>query len=92
MNFDSEILAQLIEEAADPAPSPEELYDQSERERRLTEVVAQMPPVQKAVFLLARGQGLSHADIAARLGISVHTVKKHMLRAICRCRNALTDV
>lgn len=91
LSLDSEALAGLAEELQDDAPTPEELYDERGREERLWTIVMQLPPMQKAVFVLARYQGLSHSEIGAKLGISALTVKKHMSRAICRCRLALED-
>lgn len=91
VQFDSEAAARAAEQLHDDSPPPEDIYDEQEREQRLAQIVAQLPAMQKAVFMLARYQGLSHAEIAGRFGISVHTVKKHMLRAICHCRQALTN-
>lgn len=47
--------------------------------------VAQLPPQQQKVYLLSRHQRLKHEEIAARLGISLETSRKHIklaLRAI----------
>jgi RNA polymerase sigma-70 factor (family 1) len=48
----------------------------------LDEAVNQLPPQQQKVYLMARRQGLSHADIARQTGLSVLTVKKYMKLAI----------
>jgi RNA polymerase sigma-70 factor (ECF subfamily) len=43
-------------------------------------------PVQaKQAFLLAQLEGLGQAEIAAELGISVSTVKRHLAKAAMRC-------
>jgi len=91
VDFDSPDAADLAARLSDESASPEEICEEQDRERRLAQAVAQLPAMQKAVFILARYQGLAHAEIAERLGISAHTVKKHMLRAICRCREALAE-
>ncbi|WP_295128490.1 RNA polymerase sigma factor [uncultured Chitinophaga sp.] len=48
----------------------------------LDEAVNQLPPQQQKVYLMARRQGLSHAEIAMQTGLSVLTVKKYMKLAI----------
>jgi len=37
-----------------------------------------LPPKRQLVFRLSREEGLSHKEIAARLGISVYTVQEHI--------------
>lgn len=44
--------------------------------------VAALPPRCREVFTLSRGGGLSYAEIAERLGISVKTVEAQMGRAL----------
>jgi RNA polymerase sigma-70 factor (ECF subfamily) len=48
-----------------------------------------LPSPVKRAFLLAQIDGLSHAEIGARLGISVATVKRHLSKAALRCYFAL---
>lgn len=43
----------------------------------------------RETFLLAQFEGLSYVDIAARLGISLRTVNRHMARAMEHCCLAL---
>lgn len=45
-------------------------------------------PVRRA-FLLSQIDGLSHGEIAAQLGISIATVKRHLNKAALRCYFAL---
>ncbi|MCO8168152.1 sigma-70 family RNA polymerase sigma factor [Pseudomonas sp. 21LCFQ02] len=45
-------------------------------------------PVRRA-FLLSQVDGLSHGEIAAQLGISIATVKRHLNKAALRCYFAL---
>lgn len=42
-----------------------------------------------AVLLLERREGLSHAQIAERLDLSVHTVKKYSVQALAQVRASL---
>lgn len=44
----------------------------------------ELPPRQRDVFVLHRFEGLTYTQIAARLGVSVSAVEKHMMKAIAR--------
>lgn len=50
--------------------------------RIMEATVARLPPQMQRIFRLSREEGLSHAEIAAKLGISEHTVKKAINRAL----------
>jgi len=56
----------------------------------LDQAVERLPLQQKKVYLLHRRQGLSHAEVAGRLGLSVDTVKKHMSLALRSIRTYLS--
>lgn len=53
-----------------------------ERLRRVSAVLAGMPERTRAVFVLSRLEGQRYSEIAARIGISVSAVQKHMIKAI----------
>lgn len=72
----------LLEGLADPRPSPEMAADAAQRARALGALIAALPPRQREVLLLARLDGLSHAEIGARLGISPNTAMVHLGRAL----------
>ncbi|WP_205508863.1 RNA polymerase sigma factor [Longitalea arenae] len=58
-------------------------HDQVKRSlSSLDTVINQLPDRCRKVFLLHRESGLSYDEIAARLSISVHTVRNHMSKAI----------
>lgn len=46
------------------------------------EVVAELGPQCRQVFLLRKVHGLSHKEIGAHMGISVSTVEKHLIKAV----------
>lgn len=77
--------------AADPAPSPEARLLARERLRRLDEALDELPPKVKAALLLHRLDGLTHGDIAARLGVSESMVAKYIGQALRHCRRRLTS-
>jgi RNA polymerase sigma-70 factor (ECF subfamily) len=49
---------------------------------RLEAVLLRLPPRTREIFLAHRLDGYSYAEIAARTGLSIKTVEKHMSRAI----------
>jgi RNA polymerase sigma-70 factor (family 1) len=48
----------------------------------LDNAIAGLSPQQQKVYILSRREGLKHEEIAARLNISLETVKKHMVLAL----------
>jgi RNA polymerase sigma-70 factor (ECF subfamily) len=50
--------------------------------RQIDHIIASLPPQQQQIFQLSRFDGLSHADIATRLNISVRTVENQIYRAL----------
>lgn len=45
----------------------------------------------RRIFLMAQLEGLGYAEIGAGLGVSVTTVKKHMVRAMTHCLALVED-
>ncbi|WP_286828279.1 MULTISPECIES: RNA polymerase sigma factor [Kordiimonas] len=54
--------------------------------RKLETILKELPPIQQAVFLLKKRDGLSHEEIAAKLDISVHTSRAYVSRTVAYCR------
>ncbi len=50
--------------------------------RQIDSIIASLPPQQQKIFQLSRFEGLSHADIAIKLNISVRTVENQIYRAL----------
>ena len=63
-------------------PSLDRELDARDELRATSTALAQLPERTRSVFTLRRLDGLSFAEIAARLGISVSAAEKHMLRAM----------
>ncbi len=60
---------------------PENRLLAAELERALQVATEQLPPRQKAVFVLARVEGLEPVEIARMLGVAPSTVRNHLFQA-----------
>ncbi|HEY8007977.1 MAG TPA: sigma-70 family RNA polymerase sigma factor [Methylocella sp.] len=61
--------------------NPESATGASMELARLHAALAKLPPLCRDAFLLNRVEGLTHAEIAGRIGVSVRTVDRFMVRA-----------
>ncbi|ANH08365.1 fec I (plasmid) [Shinella sp. HZN7] len=75
-----------LERIADPAPSAEDVVMGRDDLRRLQAAIDSLPPKCRQVFLLSRLEGLTYAEIGARLNISPKTVFSHMVTALERLK------
>ncbi|XAH25535.1 sigma-70 family RNA polymerase sigma factor [Xylophilus sp. GW821-FHT01B05] len=72
-----------------PAPAqsqPEEIYAATQRARQLVAAIEALPPRCREAFMLHRFEGLSHAEVAARMGISRNMVERHIMLAVLACK------
>lgn len=81
-----------FEEVAAPEPSPEHALDYKQRLAVLDAAIAELPARCREVFLLHKFDGLSHGEIAERLGISRSMVEKHVMKALAHCRDRLAGL
>jgi len=63
-------------------PDMESALDARRRLKRAMELVAQLPPQCRRVFIAHKIDGLSYREVAASLDISKKTVEKHMSKAL----------
>lgn len=55
----------------------------------LKRTITELPPKCRLAFTLSRFEGLSNAQVAQKLEISVKMVEKHITRALIACRDAV---
>jgi RNA polymerase sigma factor (sigma-70 family) len=67
--------------AAADWPASDEVVDAKQRLAHVEAAIASLPARCREVFLMHRIDGLSYSQIAARAGISVSAVEKHIARA-----------
>ena len=57
----------------------------------LKQLILQMPPIYRDVFVLSRFRGMSYSVIAVELDIPIKTVEWRMSKALAYCTEALSD-
>lgn len=78
-----------VADISDPKPGPENIYLSREQIVLLDRALAELPDKPRAALLLFRVDGLSHAEISQKLGVSSSMVAKYIGRALKHCRSAL---
>lgn len=71
--------------------SPERLMSDKQTLAHLLNVVLRLPPRCRDAFILNKFDGLTYAEVAERMGISVGQVEKHLVRALAVCRAATRE-
>lgn len=79
------------ERLASGAPSPDSAACADETAERLQAALSKLPVKQRAVFLMARYEGLLYEEIAKSLRIPVGTVKSRMNKAVKFLMTELRD-
>lgn len=78
-------------EIEDAAFSPERVLQGKGALDRLSSAIVALPERTRVVFVCCRIEGLPYADVAARLGISLSAVNKHMAKAMDRLMDEMKD-
>lgn len=77
------------EEPCDPIASPERTFLAAEAIEQLDHALQHLPSNARLALLLSRLEGLTHAQIALRLGVSESSVGKYLVLAMRHCRDWL---
>jgi RNA polymerase sigma-70 factor (ECF subfamily) len=88
--FDSSVFEAALEMQAS-AGSQQRVDGGSYFLQNVTHALNRLSEKQLAVLLLERRNGLSHAQIAEELGLSVHTVKKYAVQALALVRASFLE-
>jgi RNA polymerase sigma-70 factor (ECF subfamily) len=72
--------------------SPDEAVSERERKERVQKALAELPSDQHEVVALSYIEGLSHSEIAERLGLPLGTVKSRMRLAYLKIRESVEDL
>ncbi|MFC7420797.1 RNA polymerase sigma factor [Iodobacter arcticus] len=78
-----------LELAASRADEPEHRAAGRQSMNHLLELIDTLPPRSKEAFVLYKFDGLSHAEIAKQMGISINMVEKHIINAMVSCKKGM---
>jgi len=87
--LDDEETGRALRTKPDPAPEPGDQVWVMEQQRAVREALAQIPQNQRQVLELAYFRGLSHSEIAEKLGQPLGTVKTRIRLGMQSLRNLL---
>lgn len=87
----SDVQGTIGDEPIDPSPNAEAALLAREDAATLASAIAALPPAAGRAFRLHKIDGLSHAEVAARLGISRSGVEKHIALAMMHLRRSLEN-
>lgn len=73
----------------DPAPTADRRLEARQQLARLRAALAELPENCRHALLMNRLDGISHAEIGARLGVSSSMVTKYIIRALRHCMRRL---
>jgi len=76
-------------ENVDLSYSPAKIVELQELKYQIAKAIDQLPPKQKAVFIMKRYEGMSLEEIARILGRSTGTVKAHLFHATSKLARLL---
>lgn len=65
---------------------PSEETESSEGSVQITDILARLPPIERAALMLCEGHGWSHAETAKLLRMPLGTLKSTVARAKAKCR------
>jgi RNA polymerase sigma-70 factor (family 1) len=89
---ENEIHAEIIAHISmDEHHAVEDVLYLKETNQLLKEAIENLPTKRKEVFQLSREEGLSHSEIAQRLGITKGTVNVQMVKALNSIRKYLSE-
>lgn len=72
-------------------PQVEEIADAWCLDLLIKRALAELPPKCRLAFKLSRFDGLTYPEVAAKMGISVKMVEKHISKALLAFRAAVTE-
>ena len=70
---------------ADDMPGADRVLEARDELRVLNDIIKRLPAKCQEVFVLHKIYNLSHEDIAVRLGLSISTVEKHVIKGLRFC-------
>ena len=85
------VMAELERQHGYELSDPDDQLVRKEVRKFIYEAVNKLTPQQKEVFKMSRELGMKQEEIAQRLNISIHTVKKHLTDALNYLRKEISQ-
>jgi RNA polymerase sigma-70 factor (ECF subfamily) len=82
----------LLDHSGPVAAEPEAVYAGNQRVGLLVDAIEALPPRCRRAFILHKIDGLSHAEVAREMDITLNMVERHIMLAVAGCRKALGDL
>lgn len=82
----------VTRQVEDPAPTPGEAAEATERQDRMQQAIASLPDYQRAMIVLYHTEGLSYEEIAQVMSMPIGTVKSRLNRARLVLREKLEPI
>jgi len=67
-------------------PTPDQTFEHYEQLESADTALSSLKPSTRAAFIMHRVDGLGYSDVAARMGVSISMVEKHIMAAIAALR------
>jgi RNA polymerase sigma factor (sigma-70 family) len=80
-----------LDSVSDRVPLQDEQAQYRQSIRYLSQLIDELPPQRRAIFLLYRGEGLSLQETADRLGIALRTVAVQLQRTMTFLRKRMLE-
>lgn len=75
-----------VPELEAPEESSVDMLEREARQRQVAMLLERLPPRCKAVMIMQYRDNLSYEQMAAKLGVSTHMVKKYVVKSLALCR------
>ncbi|MBN9340457.1 MAG: sigma-70 family RNA polymerase sigma factor [Comamonadaceae bacterium] len=83
---DLDALPEAAHPAAAEATQPDAILASAQRARALVATIEALPPRCREAFVLHKIDGYTQPEVAARMGISLNMVERHIMRGMDACR------
>ncbi len=82
----------ILEQVEDPSGTPSDCLNKRETDRKVWNALKKLTQRNREVIVLRFFEGLSYADIALRLGVTVDAVDQRLTRTKLKLKRLLQDV
>lgn len=85
----SQLLKGTLELFENYMHSPEENLHHDQQIREIDSALSELPEKSREILYMSRVEGMTHSEIAEKLGVSRSLVEKYAVRAVLHCREVM---